>query len=278
MKIGYLYTSKIESNYENLLHFMKSAICAISVLPVRREPREQSELETQILFGEVFHILEEIPNWCRVRADYDDYEGWVDEKMVFPCTTREAELWLSAPGIVVSTPSLRLIREPQKSMQTISAGSRIVFNGEDRNSFVIAGREFYLQNDLSDKKIEITEVAKGFLNAPYLWGGRNFFGIDCSGFTQIVYKIMGIKLPRNSSQQIEYGAMVSFVEEAKIGDLAFFDNEEGDIVHVGICLGNGEIIHASGEVKIDLLDHLGIFDNKQKKYTHKLRVIKRIIQ
>ncbi len=257
---------------------MKSAICAISVLPVRNEPREQSELETQILFGEVFHILEEIPNWYRIRADYDNYEGWVDSKMVFPCTTREAELWLSSPGVVVSTPSLRLIREPQKTIQIISAGSRIVFNGEDRNSFVIANREFYLQNDLSDKKIDITDVAKGFLNAPYLWGGRIFFGIDCSGLTQIVYKIMGVKLPRNASQQIEYGTMISFVEEAKVGDLAFFDDEEGNIIHVGICLGNGEIIHASGEVKIDLLDHLGIFDNKLKKYTHKLRVIKRVIQ
>ncbi len=256
---------------------MKSAICAIGVLPVRNEPSEKSELETQILFGEVFHILDETDEWYQVRADYDSYEGWVDKKMVYPCSKREAELWLEAPGVIVNTPYLKLIREPQKTIQIVSAGSRIVFNGEDRNSFVIAGREYYLQNQINDKKNDITDIAKGFLNTPYLWGGRNFFGIDCSGYVQVVYKIMGVKLPRNASQQIEHGTIVSFVEEAKVGDLAFFDNEEGVITHVGICLGNGEIIHASGEVKIDLLDHLGIFDNKIKKYTHKLRVIKRVV-
>ena len=257
---------------------MSSSICAYGALPVRLEPSEMAALETQILFGEVFYVLERIPKWCRIRSEFDNYEGWVDEKMVLYCSEKEVDLWLSSPGIIVNTPFIKLIREPHKSSQLISAGSRIVFNGEDRNSFVIGGREFYLQSSLADKKADLRDVAKSFLNTPYLWGGRHFFGIDCSGLVQVVFKVIGISLPRNASQQIEYGEMISFVEEARVGDLAFFDDEEGNIVHVGICLGNGEILHASGDVRIDHLDHLGIFDATQRKYTHHLRVIKRIIE
>jgi cell wall-associated NlpC family hydrolase len=123
----------------------------------------------------------------------------------------------------------------------------------------------------------ILSTAYLFLNAPYLWGGKSPFGIDCSGFTQITYKINGYKLPRDANQQVELGEPLSFVEEAEAGDLAFFDNEEGKIVHVGILLDNQQIIHASGCVKIDKFDHYGIFSSDTKKYSHTLRVIKRIL-
>ena len=257
---------------------MIGSISAFSVIPIRIEPDERAALETQVLFGEVFHVLEQHPGWCRIRLDFDGYEGWVDEKVVIPCRDKEIEMWQSQPGIIVPSPFIKLIREPDKSIQIISAGSRIVFNGEDRNSFVIGQREYYLQNAIPDRKPDLEEVAKGFLNASYLWGGRNFFGIDCSGLTQVVFKIMGKALPRNASQQIECGRMVSFVEEARAGDLAFFDNENGDIIHVGICLGQGRILHASGEVRMDHLDHQGIFNREKQKYTHHLRVIKRILE
>lgn len=257
---------------------MTGSISSFSAIPVRSTPGEQSALETQILFGEVFHVLEEEKGWCRVRIAFDDYEGWIDEKYFIASLDKEIELWNSAPGQLISLPFVKLIREPYKSAQLISAGSRVVFNGEDRNSFTIGKREYYLQNALPERKMELEEVAKGFLNSPYLWGGRTFFGIDCSGLTQVVFKIMGCKLPRNASQQIEVGEMVPFVEEARAGDLAFFDNEEGEIVHVGICLGSGRILHASGEVRMDHLDHQGIFCRENRIYTHHLRVIKRVIQ
>ncbi len=253
------------------------SISPFSVIPMRIEPDERAALETQILFGEVFYVLQQIRGWCHVKMDFDGYEGWVDEKVVVLARERDIELWQSQQGIVVSAPFLKLIREPDKSTQIISAGSRIVFNGEDRNSFIIGQREYYLQGALPDRKPDLEEVAKGFLNASYLWGGRNFFGIDCSGLSQIVFKIIGKALPRNASQQIECGNMISFVEEARAGDLAFFDNENGDIIHVGICLGQGRILHASGEVRIDHLDHQGIFNREKQKYTHHLRVIKRIL-
>ena len=116
-----------------------------------------------------------------------------------------------------------------------------------------------------------------YLNAPYLWGGKTPFGIDCSGFTQMVYKLNGYKIHRDASQQALEGEPLSFIEESEVGDLAFFDNDEGNIIHVGIIMENNYIIHASGKVRIDRLDHLGIYNPELKKHTHKLRVIKKII-
>ena len=116
-----------------------------------------------------------------------------------------------------------------------------------------------------------------YLNAPYLWGGKTPFGIDCSGFTQMVYKLNGFALPRDAYQQAEIGETLSFVEEAEPGDLAFFDDDEGNIIHVGMVLEQGTIIHASGKVRIDALDHQGIYNKELKNYSHKLRLIKKII-
>ena len=121
------------------------------------------------------------------------------------------------------------------------------------------------------------ETAYLFLNAPYLWGGKTIFGIDCSGFTQMVYKLNGHQLLRDASQQATQGDPLSFIEESEPGDLAFFDNEEGLITHVGIMLKDNHIIHASGKVRVDRIDHTGIYNNELRTHTHKLRVIKRII-
>jgi hypothetical protein len=123
---------------------------------------------------------------------------------------------------------------------------------------------------------QLEQHALSYINTPYLWGGRSPFGIDCSGFVQMVYRLCGYPLPRNASQQVNLGITVDFVENVRSGDLAFFDNNAGDIVHVGIVLGEGEIIHSSGTVHIDKLDHQGIFNNNSGKYTHKLRILKRI--
>jgi len=123
----------------------------------------------------------------------------------------------------------------------------------------------------------VSEIASLYLNAPYLWGGRSPLGIDCSGFTQVVFKAAGVRLPRDAYQQAEVGQTLGFVEEASEGDLAFFDNAEGKIIHVGIVLKDRFIIHASGKVRIDKLDHQGIFNRETGKYSHTLRVIKRIV-
>jgi len=256
---------------------MAQSICTYGFIPVRTEPAESAQLETQILFGESFELLEHKAGWQKVKCHYDGYEGWIDEKLVEKLGDRDVNQWNNAPGFIVNKPYIKVICESDSSAILISAGSRVVFNGEDRNAIRIGGYEFYWQGTVPDKKTDIETVAKGFMNAPYLWGGRSFYGIDCSGLIQVVFKTAGVFLPRNASQQIEIGQVVSFVEEARTGDLAFFDDEEGRIIHVGICLGQGRILHASGSVRIDALDHQGIYNKERRTYSHRLRVIKRVL-
>jgi cell wall-associated NlpC family hydrolase len=123
----------------------------------------------------------------------------------------------------------------------------------------------------------ISKIAVNYINSPYLWGGRSPYGVDCSGLVQVVFKSIGYKLPRDASQQVKEGTTVDFVNLTQAGDLAFFDNEDGNITHVGIVLPNGEIIHSSGFVRIDKLDQQGIFCVKTQTYSHKLRIIKRVL-
>jgi cell wall-associated NlpC family hydrolase len=164
--------------------------------------------------------------------------------------------------------------------------------GLEGQFFTINGENYVFEGPVSDstqleeasspqERIEakkgITEDAMLYLNSPYQWGGRSPFGIDCSGFAQMVYKLKKIKLLRDASQQATQGEVVNLLEEAEPGDLAFFDNEEGNITHVGILLDHFRVIHASGSVRIDSIDHEGIYDEKQGKYTHRLRLMKRIV-
>lgn len=257
---------------------MSGSISVYSFIPVRKEPSERSELVTQILFGETFVVTEKTEKWAKIKMDFDGYAGWIDANLVFKVAPTEYQLWKSANAWMVPTPTIKIVQDGSSAPITILAGSRIVFNGHDRNNFSIGKNDYFISGQIpQNKELGIREVATSLIHTPYLWGGRSSFGIDCSGLSQIVYKINGVWLPRDAYMQIELGNNVSFVEEAKAGDLAFFDNEEGDIVHVGICLGGGQIIHAHGEVRIDHIDHQGIFNHEQNKYSHKLRVIKRII-
>ncbi|MGQ1891257.1 NlpC/P60 family protein [Thermophagus sp. OGC60D27] len=256
---------------------MPQSICTYGFIPVRTEPSESSQMETQILFGESFEILERRDKWALVKLNYDGYTGWIDEKLIDLLDDRDVDLWEKSDGFIVKRPFVKVVREADSTVQFLSAGSKVVFNGEDRNVIKIGQKEFYWQGIVANEKVDVEEVARGFLNAPYLWGGKTFYGIDCSGMVQVVYKTAGVLMPRNASQQIEKGQVVSYVEEAKSGDLAFFDNENGDIIHVGICLGQGRLLHASGSVRIDVLDHQGIYNKELRKYTHHLRVIKRVL-
>jgi len=255
------------------------SICTYGIIPVRKEPAESSEMVTQLLFGESFDIINIEDSWAFIRIHFDQYEGWINAKLIAKLREHEVENWIKAEKWIVSAPYIKVVSEPDKTTHLISAGSSIFFNESDRNSFRIGNTEYYISGNQSSNKANgsIADSANALINAPYLWGGRSFYGVDCSGFTQVVYKLAGFELPRDASQQVELGQIVSFVEEATLGDLAFFDDEEGRITHVGLCLGKGEIIHASGRVRIDKLDHQGIFDDEAKSYSHKLRVIKRIL-
>jgi len=258
---------------------MNKSICTFGFIPVRNEPSEQAEMVTQLLFGDTFDIIEENEKWSHIKMHDDNYTGWINSNLIVKLLDKEVDNWIKATKWIVPAPFVKIVSEPDKTTHLISAGSTIYLNTAERNSFTIGNKEYYISGSYSpDKPVgSIADNANALLNSPYLWGGRSFFGIDCSGLTQVVYKIAGFQLPRDASQQVELGSIVSFVEEAVLGDLAFFDNEEGNITHVGLCLGKGEIIHASGCVRIDKLDHQGIFNKETKSYSHKLRVIKRIL-
>ncbi len=259
---------------------MKTSICTYGFIPVRKQPEEQAEMVTQLLFGEAFTILQAEEKWSRIQSHFDHYKGWIDSKLIDHLPATLVEKWENADKWIAPGPFIKVICEADNSTLFVPGGSAIYFNCQDRNCFQMGYRQYYLSGNYPiDKPTgSINEISKSFINTPYLWGGRNFYGIDCSGFVQIVYKIAGYQLPRDASQQVNLGQNVSFVEEAQAGDLAFFDNAEGHITHVGLCLGKGQIIHASGRVRIDKLDHQGIFDNDRKSYSHKLRIIKRVIE
>ncbi|WP_343609567.1 C40 family peptidase [Chryseobacterium oranimense] len=238
---------------------MNKGICNVTVAPVRADSSDRAEIVTEILFGESADILEVNKNWTRIKMHYDGYEGWVDTKQLKPVT--EEELAKRKVTIVTEDFSSVLMNDGKT---LLSMGSEVEFPS-------VASRRSH------DLRESIALAAKEFLNVPYLWGGKSFFAVDCSGFTQLVYKIHDIKLPRDTYQQAEVGIPLTFVEESQPGDLAFFENPEGKIIHVGIMLDNQKIIHASGKVRIDTLDSTGIFNKEMNKHTHKLRVIKNVL-
>ena len=259
---------------------MQYGICLLSVIPGRKEASNTSEMVTQLLFGEHYTVIEITEGWVKIKGAYDNYECWINIKQHNKITEASFEQ-IQKQSSVYSNELVQVITNKQTQTSfPVSIGAKLPFLKDKAINF--ESFSFGFEGQVSDPKQKgtaqtIISTAYLLINAPYLWGGKNPFGIDCSGFTQLVYKLNGYKLPRDASQQVELGEPLSFVEEAEAGDLAFFDNEEGNIVHVGILLNNGQIIHASGSVRIDKFDHYGIFSSDTKKYSHTLRVIKKIL-
>lgn len=252
-------------------------ICNLSSIPIRSEASEKSEMKSQLLFGEHFSIIEKQKHWSKIKVFFDDYEGFIDNKQ-FEEISENLFNKLSNEKPVFSGEIIEFIKSSKNDFYTIPLGARLpFFNAND--FFINQEKYFFDGKKLTGKlpKNEIVQKAFIYLNAPYLWGGKTPFGIDCSGFTQMVYKLCGYSLFRDAYQQATQGEVLSFIEESEPGDLAFFDNENGEIVHVGIILNDYHIIHAFGKVRIDTLDHSGIFNADLQKHTHKLRVIKKII-
>ncbi len=235
---------------------------------------------TQLLFGECFQVLSKKGNWRHIANGLDGYKSWIDVKQYTEISASAFETFSSHMPVCASDLVQIVKNEITGAMIPVLAGSSLPNYHQGHIAFGEESYEFDGEiNHPNEGNIrqQLMELAMVFRNAPYLWGGRSPFGIDCSGLTQVLYKMVGVAIKRDAYQQAEQGNTLSFVEEANIGDLAFFDNDEGHIIHVGMMLGGNTIIHASGKVRIDKLDHQGIFNIDTGRYSHKLRLIRRII-
>lgn len=250
------------------------AICPLSIVPVRREPNDRAEQVTQWLLGETANVLEQHAKWAKIRFHHDGYEGWVDVKQmgiiqddVDPDPVRSIEQFMH-----ISTPSGALIVPFGAVLPGYASGAFRI--GDEHLTF--PGRTTALPN--GTPVMRMLALKDQWLNTPYLWGGRSPFGVDCSGLTQMLFLAGGIQLQRDASQQAEQGKPVDAIDLSTTGDLAFFNNEEGRVIHVGIILEDRKILHASGRVRIDTIDNEGIFNAEQKQYSHVLYAIRRVVK
>ena len=272
-----------------------------SVVPVRTEARETAEMSTQILFAEQCEILAEQARWYQVRLCQDGQEGWVDKKMLTPLSAEEEQKLPAEATAMVLMPMAYAVSENNGQTIPLTAGTRLCNYKDGRFELLGVGfridPSMVLTAPLPMDEPHLLQAVRFFLNIPYLWGGKNAMGMDCSGFTQVVLSLFGKHLLRNASQQATQGTEVNRLEDAQAGDLAFFckpnaDNENNEnnanngapapITHVGILIDKQRIIHCSGRVKVEKIDATGIFSieqadaqHPQGQYTHQLLSIRR---
>ncbi|HLP74001.1 MAG TPA: C40 family peptidase [Bacteroidales bacterium] len=253
---------------------MERFICENVFVPLRSGPSHKSEMLSQVLFGEKYSIIEQSGSWLRVRTAFDNYAGWIDGDHL-----QHSDEDIDSNGHVLNR-SLLCFRKDETRL-VLEPGCEIFDPDFKAKTFSIGNDKYKTSPDFSESHISarepVAETALRFINSPYIWGGRVPSGIDCSGLIQLVYKIHGIAIPRDSWEQAEAGINVDFIDSAEPGDLVLFDNERGKITHVGMILSRGLVIHASGRVRIDRIDHQGIFKPEKNGYSHKLRLIRRIM-
>lgn len=272
------------------------AIVLHSVVPVRLEPREGAEQETQLLFGELCEVLESLPRWYKIRNEADGEEGYVDYKMITLMSDEEyqaCDAAVKSSTARVMLPMTYAVSENNGQTIPLTLGTRLP--GYKAGEFEVLGVKFRIDQaavaaqPLALDADTLMQVLRFMLNTPYLWGGKNALGMDCSGLSQTVLSLFGIHLPRNASQQVKCGEEVKSLHEAQAGNLVFFDHNDpssehtepnnckGDthISHVGILLDGQRVIHCSGRVKIERIDERGIFGAEQQLYTHHLAAIRR---
>lgn len=254
---------------------MPYLVCIVPVCPMRAEPAHRSEQVSQLLFGDVVEIIETGKDFIKLKYLYDDYEGWCQRSQLAEISS---DLFVNKQELLTS----EIINQVQVNGQVMniplgcSLGHLAQENSALGNLMVQFNGSLWKPSAPRHKADTIRDIAMKYLNTAYLWGGRSVFGVDCSGFCQMVFRFAGIPLLRDAYQQASQGEAVGFLQETRCGDLAFFDNEEGRITHVGILLDPASIIHSSGKVRIDTIDHNGIINSETGLRTHQLRVIKRI--
>ena len=245
-----------------------------TIVPVRAEPDDRAEMVTQLLFGEAFEIREARRQWRLIRSAADGYEGWIDEKSFVPLSADQWEAWHEeTPVYLLDTLAFR------PNGQKLVKGCRLpLYDGRNGTFWAGEERETIAAHVISGRHdiTQVLELARSYLHAPYLWGGKTDFGIDCSAFTQMVYRLAGYyALPRDASQQAKHGRLIDF-DDRRPGDLAFFANDKGKIIHVGIVWYDELILHAHGDVHFDTLQVDGIWNERLGRLTHTLVAVKRL--
>lgn len=242
--------------------------CLVSIAPIRKEASDTSEIVSQLLFGELVEIENIDEPWAKIKTFSDAYEGFIDHKHIRLLREKETKRWLDGLDYLIDR---EMTIETPWGEQRICRGAQIPLEKE----FSVGKEHFSFKTTPSTVVPDIIELAKDYLNTPYLWGGKSPFGIDCSGYTQIIYRFHGFNLPRDASEQVLHGTEVEF-NEIQEGDLAYFSNKAGKVTHVGILDGKGNIYHASGHVRLDKFDEKGIWREDFERYTHTTSSIKRL--
>jgi hypothetical protein len=256
------------------------AICPLSNVPIRSNSSDKSEIVSQLLFGELAEVLEtKGRQWAKIRCIWDNYVGWVAANQLKAITPSELSVFREHFAY-----SLELFQPLMADNEVIPVvmGARLPnFDGMrftlDNTVYTFSGQAVFPEHIKPSAEF-ILKIARRYLHAPFLHGGRSPMGIDAAGFIQMVFKIANIALPREAAQQVYIGTAVDFVEQSMPGDVAFFENRAGRITHCGIILPDAEVIHAFGSVRIDKIDHYGIYDRSEKRYTHRLRVVRRMLK
>jgi cell wall-associated NlpC family hydrolase len=252
---------------------MERYICENVFVPLRSAPTHKSEMLSQVLFGEKYTVTDKSGSWLKINTSFDNYKGWIDTDHLLH-TADEG----NSSGHVLNR-SLLCFKD-DKTKMILEAGCEVFDPDFEDKVFAIGKNIYKTSEEFSNKFIStddsLPDIAMKFINSPFIWGGRIPSGIDCSGFTQLSYKIFSIPIPRDAADQAETGKVIDFIDEAIPGDLAFFDDARGRISHVGMIISKGLIIHSSGRVRIDSVDHQGIFRKEINGYSHNLRTIRRI--